>query len=546
MDWSNTMHELSATTSVRFLFCALLTGAVLFTATTVSAQGNDNPTQPPGDDNVEPPGTSLSTNGIFGCRGQGAAVANVGTTRAIGGVYVPVNDAAVTLNTGYLVYKECVLDGMARNIAQNATAEQMQQQWRSVNAQMNQPGGVMQNFDQFTEPYKQQILANRARAIQNGPMCGAFKNGVATALVRGRYTNRGSGVAQACAIPEATRTGMINRTTPVDWSTFVGYSTDNAVDRYETAWEETNTVEVHLEEDMRDQIMMGRGIIPIYEANSDPLSMRVVTPGFLIADSLAQSAGSGFRQLESANEIDQIVSNLFAGLTTRLITSGSGVPGLFTTTGTQPAYIDRMVSETQAMVRAGAVNAAMAVLAGARQTEAAYFAAKQGIASALIGAVTQLRGIENQCWNLIIPAVRTYSEANGNPTLVIATSTQFSQGIVDAQIRDVASTTEVEVRASQQALARIDQLIAQVSNSASSAAQQQALLELDRMIANNELHSVQDAQNAASQRDSVTSALATLVNDTRVAWADSTDPNLGWCNVNNTAVVQRWFNEWRR
>src|SRR3989344_2312469 len=75
---------------------------------------------------------TLSNGGIFGCLGQGARVQNVGTRAAIGGVYVPVNDAAVTLNTGFLVYKECILDGVARKIAENAQASLVGQSSRAI------------------------------------------------------------------------------------------------------------------------------------------------------------------------------------------------------------------------------------------------------------------------------------------------------------------------------------------------------------------------------------------------------------------------------
>ncbi|MEK7155884.1 MAG: hypothetical protein AAB734_03320, partial [Patescibacteria group bacterium] len=70
---------------------------------------------PPGTGTTPSPAPgSLSRDGIFGCRA--AQYANIGTLTAIGGVYVPVTDAAVTLNTGYLVYKECVLDGVVAMI----------------------------------------------------------------------------------------------------------------------------------------------------------------------------------------------------------------------------------------------------------------------------------------------------------------------------------------------------------------------------------------------------------------------------------------------
>ena len=52
--------------------------------------------------------------------------------------------------------------------------------------------------------------------------------------------------------------------------------------------------------------------------------------------------------------------------------------------------------------------------------------------------------------------------------------------------------------------------------------------------------------DAATQRDNVVTAVSKLVDDTLKLWGDSTDPNVGWCNVNNPAVIQRWFNAWKQ
>ncbi|MFZ2719419.1 MAG: hypothetical protein WAZ27_00960, partial [Minisyncoccia bacterium] len=142
--------------------------------------------------------------------------------------------------------------------------------------------------------------------------------------------------------------------------------------------------------------------------------------------------------------------------------------------------------------------------------------------------------------------VQTYAQSNGNPTLNIATSTQFSQPIIDAQIAPLATTTINEIRTSDAAIALLNQLIGSVSNSASATNQQQALLRLDTMVANRQLHTSIDATNAVQQRDSVATALTKLVDDTIKAWGDSTDPIVGWCNVNNPDVVARWFNAWRQ
>jgi hypothetical protein len=537
------MHAKSATTNARLVFLALfISVAFLLCATTVYAQENDassgadagDGTGATTDPNASP---TLSNNGIFGCRGQGAQIANVGTTRAVGGVYVPVNDAAVTLNTGFLVYKECILDGMARKIAESGTAEIGKQTFKATQEGRN---GGPQYLVNFGQEDRERGTAIAVTQIQNGTsqICEAFRQPIRTALARS-YAQQFNNPNQIVACPVAGNDQgffdtLFRSIEPCG----------NAANCYITERANIDSMVAYDRENYRRQLDWSGGVFPRYDSN-DPLSQRVVTPGFIIANSITQVTGSGYRQLESANEIDQVVANLWGGLANRLVSGSGGIPGLFVSTGNQPAYIDRMVAETQAAVRAGAVNAAVAILSSARQAEAAYLTAKQGIATAFIGAITQLRAMEDQCWTLIIPKVQEMATAQ-NATLNIATSTQFSQAIIDSQIRASASTTAADITVSQQALTRIDQLIASVTNSASSAAQQQALVQLDQMVANNQLHSTQDAQTASTQRDSVTSAVSTLVNDTRTAWGDSTDPNIGWCNVNNTAVVERWFNAWRQ
>lgn len=546
------MHAKSATTNVRFFFLALSIGALcVLSASFVQAQGTEEAvgTGPGGDvgQNSDDAANAalaaspeLSNNGIFGCLGQGARVANVGTTRAVGGVYVPVNDAAVTLNTGFLVYKECILDGMARKIAESGTSELGKEALKALEQGRN---GGQQYLVNFGEEDMRRGGAIAVAQIQNGTtqICEAFRAPIRTALARSYAQQFNSAPNQLVACPVAG-----NNPGVFDTLFRSIEPCGNAVNCYITERANIDSKIAYDRENYRRQLDWSNGVFSKYD-NNDPLSQRVVTPGFILANGIAQVTGSGYRQLENAQEVDQVVANLWGGLANRLISGSGGIPGLFVSTGNQPAYIDRMVAETRAAVRAGAVNAAVLVLTGHRQSEAAYLTAKQGIATAFIGAITQLRAIENQCWGLIIPKVQEMATAQG-ATLNIATSTQFSQAIIDSEIREHASTTAADINVSQQALTRIDQLIASVTNSASSAAQQQALLEIDRLGTK---HSTQDAQAASTQRDSVTSALSTLVNNTGTAWGDSTDPNIGWCNVsdsnpNKTAVVERWFNAWRQ
>ncbi len=493
--------------------------------------------------------STLSNDGIFGCRGVGAQVANVGTQTAIGGIYVPVNDAAVTLNTGFLVYKECILDGVARKIAENVSAEYLNQSYRAFSRGRGGNPQYLVNWDDLN-PRKLGIVGAELQRVAGSAMCDAFKRPVQGILARNylRVINE-PGRVYSCPFGSSGEDQQAfyanQRFTYGSWFNVIRPSGN-----FLGAAAETQAlIDRNLTEDdrnIRQMLDWGRGVFSTTDNAEDPLAERVITPGFLIADSIAQLSGSGFRQLENANEIDQVVGNLFGGLTTQLISDTRGLEGLSQSVNGQPSYLDRMTAQTSANVRQQATNAALSIIGAARQIEVSYRTAKEAIATALSNSIEQLRSAERQCWALIIPAVQTYASSQGVTTLTIATTTQFSQQVIDSQIAPLATTTINEIRASDATIATLNELIASVSNSASQANQQQALLRLDTLVANGQLRTSQDATNAAQQRDNVLGELETLVRDTVTSWGDSTDPNIGWCNVNNTAVVERWFNAWRQ
>src|SRR3954465_12778069 len=68
----------------------------------------------------------FSRQGIFGCGRNAAALSgSVGAFSATGGVYVPVADYTVELNTGTLVYLECVLRGIVDRESESANSAQI-------------------------------------------------------------------------------------------------------------------------------------------------------------------------------------------------------------------------------------------------------------------------------------------------------------------------------------------------------------------------------------------------------------------------------------
>ncbi|HEY4526710.1 MAG TPA: hypothetical protein VJK53_02580, partial [Candidatus Paceibacterota bacterium] len=235
----------------------------------------------------------------------------------------------------------------------------------------------------------------------------------------------------------------------------------------------------------------------------------------------------------------------FSGLSAHAISDSRGLTGLLQPTLGQPSYLDQMAREASQGLRNAAVNAALQILSAARQVETTYFNAMNAIATNLTQAIGQLRSAETSCWALVVPAAQAYANQNGFQ-ITAATTTTASQQIIDSQISPLATTTVSNIGRSQQALDLINRLITGVTNTSSLEAQRLALQQLDSLVAQGLLHNQYDAQQATQRREDVQTAMATLVEDTIVAWADSPDTNVGWCNINNPEIGRIWAERWRR
>ena len=55
---------------------------------------------------------------------------------------------------------------------------------------------------------------------------------------------------------------------------------------------------------------------------------RVITPAYVTSQITLQALTSGFRQLENADEIGEIISSTFAGLSNQIMTAPTGFSGL--------------------------------------------------------------------------------------------------------------------------------------------------------------------------------------------------------------------------
>ena len=517
--------------------------------------------------------SGLLRDGVFGC--SASKYANPGTLAAVGGVYVPVNDAAVTINTGYLVYKECMLDGVTQKISEAARTELTGTITRAINTRRGgRPLYVQNRSAEQLERDTATVVARLQDTAFTSVISPAFerevRRSVARDFVRATQQANRSFATTFEGTPDELTAYLEGTNQTFDWNKF--YSLTSGPCNHPQASAECvkaylGTVMSVDAQNIRQELQEGRGFYAITDENPDPLARKVLTPAALVGEGANQVIGAGFRCLEGADEISEVCAPLFSGLTTQLINDSRGLLGITQAVNGLASYVNRMVNEASSAVRQEAVNTALSILSVARQTEALFKQAKDASAQVITNAISRLRSAEKTCWELIITNVcenppgtnrrcMTKPICTTDPQtqqqtctqsveLQIATSTQFSQAVVDAQIAPLGIQIANDIRASEQAIIQLDQLIASVTGSASATNQRQALERLDTLVAQGLLHTTNDVNAARSQTESVTSALTELVEGTLQAWGDNTDPAIGWCNVNNPSTLQRWIDAWK-
>lgn len=402
----------------------------------------------------------LLRDGVLSCH-AGAHGLDVATLTAIGGVYVPVNDAAVTLNTGYLVYKECVLDGATKKAAEAAASQIVRSALRWFNTADN--GNSQFIRDQVAQrlEYSDKARAEALKQYNLQNMCNPYRNVVrrnsaAAYMKRTRDPNN----SYSCTVAKEDVSKMRAMTENGDFASGsfkvffdVILNPQNQVFFAQEYYEErARELERRALANFTEEALWGSGTLSVKKDVTSPTAtgenrvhQEIITPGFLISNLVTQSAQSGFRQLENADEIDQIVGALFAGITSQILTNVNGLKGLTESQLGKAPYLDQLVAESNAGVRDAATGAGITVLTSALAVEQAYNKSKKDSKALLESAAAQLRRAEERCWDLLIPKVREYAQkvacsTSGDPPttscvqpaeLRISTSTQrIKDGII--------------------------------------------------------------------------------------------------------------------
>lgn len=518
---------------------------------------------------AQQPSGALLRDGIFGC--NASKYANIGSLSAVGGVYVPVNDAAVTLNTGYLVYKECVLDGVVSKISEAARTELAGTIIRHINTGRQGSAYFVRNQDNELKVVIDDPVWLTSLSDQNmSPVHPAFRAENRGILAR-HYINQRNDATQSYASSYPGTADELRSVLEGNGGLReLGYLVTPGNDPWSSFMLQKTFIESAVAQarfNQREQWQWGNGFYSVTDNAENPFARQILTPAHLVAESAGQAITSGFRCLEGADELSEVCASMFSAFSTAAITQG--LSELTRPQSGVASYVNRMTQEAASAVRQEAVNAALAILTTSRQVEGYYKAAKDAIANVLTNAINRLRSAERSCWELIIQNVcatelNAQKECQSVPpgpcttspdgtqscptpfTLKVATSTRFSQTVIDAEIAPIATIVAEDVKKSERALLLIDELIGSVTNSSSATNQRAALERLDQLVANGDLHTSNDATNANKQREDVTGAANTLVEDTLKTWGDSPETAVGWCNINNPSVIASWINTWKK
>src|SRR3989344_9247471 len=498
-----------------------------------------------------PMSTAAQQSGVLGCSQQTALSMSAGS---LAGSYVPVNDAAVTLTTGYIAYKECVLLGIlnARKIA--ATTELSAVNTRLIQTGRNgNPLYVRNTTGENYDARGNAVLAYLKSGIEQ-ELDPAVRDSVMRAVTLGyarslQGAQRGVGCAyegdvrQAYTSPPSAFAAL---------SAFVlgGCDTISATNIMQTR---LAAVDAAADECWRRQLEWGRGYYPV---NLDPRypCTDIRTPAALVQESNLQAVTSGFRVQELADDIGEMAGALYANLSTQILADSRGLAGLMQG---QPTYLERMVTAAQQNLFNTIVNAALQTLQTALATERAYNEIMSAITGLLSRSKDQLKSVEKLCWDSIIAKActsapqqpnNTCTATNGGYNLRVATSSYtFANNVIRDKIMPLEGPATQNLNDSNTALALIQQLITSVSNNSSPEAQRAALAAYDRLIAERRLHTQYDVERARTLQQEVTSSLAGDIERAVKAWGEGNFPatDNGWCNFNSVYVIKAWTDRWK-
>lgn len=520
----------------------------------------------------------IGADGIFSCN-AGDQNMPVGTLTALNSPnnFVPVFDAAVTQNTGYLLYKECVLDGLVVQYRQTASAAIAEAMTTLISEGVGQGSFIQEDPALDRTRIANRVTAEMLKEYNTEFIHPDFRQEVYN-TVANKYAQEVSGATRSYGYTkedEDTISKFFDKTNTERGGFFQGLLSISrnfsntplgSALGYNSAIQAART---QAAADYQTQVNNGNGFKPIQErvevdlGNGQTAEQYLTrTSGYTIAEMLSQALGTGFRQLENASEINEITGSAFlrlAGLQTQILASPSGVRGIVEDQpsgsggggGDSSSFFKDIIGALQDLFGNTIANSALAILTSALDTERDYRNAQANTVQYLAKRSEIAKEAEEKCWVDLRRAVR---QSTGSTPINFATSTVFSDAALEPSINPLLQTARKARRIANSTIDSLGVLIDLVSNTNSKAVQQNAIAQVDALVATGSLHSQNDVANVKSNLANMKDVLGPSLSDTISAWATTTattsvafsaTSTMGWCASTSPATVQYWSNQWQ-
>lgn len=318
---------------------------------------------------------------LGGCAASGAGGAASGAlahARA-----VPITNTTLETSAVAQTTKECVLDGLASVLTQSLITATTNSIVTWINSGFEGGPAFITNYSVFLRGIANDTAVSFIQGSELGFLCSPFENPIRLALIRDYQRQNSFSQRISCSLGEGIGSGFFNGDfSQGGWQAFFRIATEpqnNPYYAYLDAQSERDNRIVSAQTETLRQTSSGGFLSKgecvfygnaglTYDENGVQTTVvtpnthtaagcaaqggtwQVVTPGTTIETQLDHVLGSGLRQLELADEIDEVINALLAQLSQQIFTSLDGLRGLSSGSASSAvggqSYLSRLSEDT--------------------------------------------------------------------------------------------------------------------------------------------------------------------------------------------------------
>ncbi len=520
----------------------------------------------------------FSNVGLYSC--EGGKFGSVGMDRAQG-AFVPVSDQAVTTNTNILLYKECILDGVVARLRESLIAQMAKETLEMASGQTTGEPAFITNLAKTRDELKQKVTKEFVESSNTDVICEPFREDIKkTLLLKTDQEINAPEEAYRCNVPSEDAEDFKNFSQGkgrFSKDLYLKYISpqNNPLLVFTTV---NDQLESAIEQKINDEFTIlgwGNGFksktakrrIPSGNGEFEEVE-EIVTPGSVIQEIVTYSSLTGQRQLENADEADELIGSLMSNIHTQILTSVRGLKGIADSINGGLSFLDRIVQDSASRTRDQYISAGSGLLANAIITESEYNTARKASLTRINSAITELQTQDGACWGALVAEAKvdllselgidngtavsnmdtevefypedpidtqivttdidiTASGGGRTTSTTLLRTTKYYLSAIATDILPLLSTVQQDVLDSDTALSMLIDLQSRLAQATTPNETRQILGEVDQLVSSGQLHKTADVYIAQDQHSQILSFMSDLLSETSNIWGQS------WCDPTN-------------